>query len=87
MFTGHCGTELNHGVAAVGYGADSKGKKYWIVRNSWGTEWGEEGYIKIERGIHDSEGRCGIAMEASYPIKLSSSNPDAPKDDGVKDEL
>lgn len=85
MFTGYCGTELNHGVAAVGYGSDSKGRKYWIVRNSWGPEWGEGGYIKLERGIDDPEGKCGIAMEASYPVKLSSSNPD--KDDDVKDEL
>lgn len=87
MFTGYCGTELNHGVTAVGYGTDSSGTKYWIVRNSWGAEWGEGGYIKIERGIDDSEGRCGIAMEASYPVKISSSNPDASKDDDVKDEL
>lgn len=86
VFTGYCGTELNHGVAAVGYGSDSKGRKYWIVRNSWGPEWGEGGYIKLERGIDDPEGKCGIAMEASYPVlKLSSSNPD--KDDDVKDEL
>lgn len=85
MFTGDCGTELNHGVATVGYGSQG-GKKYWIVRNSWGTEWGEGGYIKIERGIDEPEGRCGIAMEASYPIKLSSSNP-TPKDGDVKDEL
>ncbi|KAL0713838.1 hypothetical protein Bca4012_020816 [Brassica carinata] len=85
VFTGYCGTELNHGVAAVGYGSDSKGRKYWIVRNSWGPEWGEGGYIKLERGIDDPEGKCGIAMEASYPVKLSSSNPN--KDDDVKDEL
>jgi KDEL-tailed cysteine endopeptidase len=85
VFTGSCGTELNHGVAAVGYGSE-RGKKYWIVRNSWGAEWGEGGYIKIEREIDEPEGRCGIAMEASYPIKLSSSNP-TPKDGDVKDEL
>lgn len=85
MFTGYCGTELNHGVAAVGYGSDSKGRKYWIVRNSWGPGWGEGGYIKLQRGIDDPEGKCGIAMEASYPVKLSASNPD--KDDDVRDEL
>lgn len=42
------------------------------MRNSWGAEWGEGGYVRIERGIIENEGRCGIAMEASYPTKLSS---------------
>ncbi|KAH7549788.1 hypothetical protein JRO89_XS13G0082700 [Xanthoceras sorbifolium] len=85
VFTGKCGTELNHGVAAVGYGTTLDGTKYWIVRNSWGPEWGEKGYIRMQRGISDKEGLCGIAMEASYPIKNSSSNPTghsySPKDE------
>lgn len=68
VYTGSCGTSLNHGVAAVGYGAEEDGTKYWLVKNSWGTKWGEEGYIKIERDVDDKEGRCGIAMDASYPI-------------------
>ncbi|XP_027771723.1 cysteine proteinase COT44-like [Solanum pennellii] len=69
IFTGKCGTQLDHGVVVVGYGTES-GVDYWIVRNSWGTNWGEDGYIKMERNIEDTNsGKCGIAMEGSYPIK------------------
>ncbi|TYJ05992.1 hypothetical protein E1A91_A12G202200v1 [Gossypium mustelinum] len=78
VYTGQCGIELNHGVAAVGYGTTLDGTKYWIVKNSWGPDWGEKGYIRMERGIKDKQGLCGIAMEASYPIKNSSSNPTTP---------
>ncbi|XP_057735554.1 cysteine proteinase mucunain-like [Arachis stenosperma] len=75
IFTGICGTELDHGVAAVGYGTED-GKDYWLVRNSWGSGWGEEGYIKLERNLANGKtGKCGIAMEASYPIKNSTNPP------------
>ncbi|PIN18825.1 Cysteine proteinase Cathepsin L [Handroanthus impetiginosus] len=67
VFTGECGTELDHGVAAVGYGKTSDGTKYWLVKNSWGTDWGEDGYIRMQKDIDAAEGLCGIAMEASYP--------------------
>ncbi|CAN6547526.1 unnamed protein product [Malus baccata var. baccata] len=67
VFTGTCGTSLDHGVTAVGYGVSADGTKYWLVKNSWGTEWGEEGYIRMQRGVEAKEGLCGIAMEASYP--------------------
>ncbi|KAG6658019.1 ervatamin-B-like [Carya illinoinensis] len=68
IFSGHCGTELNHGVAAVGYGEEG-GNKYWLVKNSWSTDWGESGYIKLRRDLKNKHGTCGIAMEASYPLK------------------
>ncbi|KAK9734036.1 hypothetical protein RND81_04G110200 [Saponaria officinalis] len=80
VFTGECGIELDHGVAVVGYGATQDGTKYWIVRNSWGEEWGEKGYIRMQRDVSAKEGLCGIAMEASYPTKNSSTNPST--DDG-----
>lgn len=67
IFNGTCGTDLDHGVTVVGYGADADGTKYWLVKNSWGTGWGEDGYIKMQRDIDAKEGLCGIAMEASYP--------------------
>jgi len=58
---------LNHGVLAVGYGTDSAtGLKYWLVKNSWGTSWGDKGYIKMER-IASTAGQCGIQMASSYP--------------------
>ncbi|CAA2935376.1 senescence-specific cysteine protease SAG39-like [Olea europaea subsp. europaea] len=67
VFTGECGTDLDHGVTAVGYGTASDGTKYWLVKNSWGTSWGENGYIRMQRDIDAEEGLCGIAMQASYP--------------------
>ncbi|XP_010248729.1 PREDICTED: vignain-like [Nelumbo nucifera] len=84
VFTGSCGTELDHGVAIVGYGTTVDGTKYWIVKNSWGPEWGEKGYIRMQRGVSAKEGICGIAMEASYPIKYS---PNPAKTSSLKDEL
>lgn len=47
--------KLDHGVAIVGFGTDS-GTKYWTIRNSWGTTWGEKGYYRIIRGT----GKCGL---------------------------
>ncbi|THG00048.1 hypothetical protein TEA_018109 [Camellia sinensis var. sinensis] len=53
VFTRGCGTELDRGVAIVGYGTTLDGTKYWIVKNSWGTEWVEKGYIRMQQGISD----------------------------------
>jgi C1A family cysteine protease len=63
-----CGTNLDHGVLIVGYGEEN-GVKYWLVKNSWGPSWGEDGYVKIERSDSKNDpGVCGVAMQASYPV-------------------
>lgn len=55
-----CGTSLDHGVLAVGFGTDS-GKEYYKVKNSWGSSWGEEGFVRL--AIVSGDGTCGIQME------------------------
>jgi len=60
-----CGTSLDHGVAAVGYGVDPSKGEYYIVRNSWGASWGLKGYVNI--AIVDGPGICGIQMQPSFP--------------------
>ena len=69
-----CGVNLDHGVLIVGYGEEYNGDKYWLVKNSWGPEWGDNGYIKIARtnSTNDS-GVCGIAMQPVFPVAKSLS--------------
>ena len=57
-------TDLDHAVLVIGYGTQA-GRAYWLVKNSWGTGWGENGYIKIAR---NAKNKCGIASAASYPM-------------------
>lgn len=59
-----CPTEIDHAIVAVGYGVED-GVQYYIVRNSWGTSWGEDGYVRIETS--GGRGTCGINQFVYYP--------------------
>jgi C1A family cysteine protease len=69
VMTAACGTSLDHGVLAVGYGA-LNGQDYYLVKNSWGADWGAKGYIYLGRGAkyNGGAGQCGILMDPSYPL-------------------
>ena len=70
MYTGgvlnstSCGTQLDHAITAVGYGNEG-GQDYYLVRNSWGASWGDQGYIKIAAVA--GKGICGIQQTSLYP--------------------
>lgn len=59
IFTGRCGTRMNHAVLGVGYGVE-EGEAFWKVKNSWGNGWGESGYFRMQRGTD----KCGLGRSA-----------------------
>ena len=65
-----CGSYTNHGVTIVGYGNDATLKMdYWLVKNSWGTWWGESGYFRVLRtNSTSSSGICAILTNPNYPV-------------------
>ena len=60
---------IDHVALVVGYGPTAGGSPaYWIVQNSWGTAWGEAGYMRLARGAsYGAAGLCGVQSAASYP--------------------
>eukprot|EP01105_Mastigella_eilhardi_P007558 TRINITY_DN1900_c0_g1_i3.p3 TRINITY_DN1900_c0_g1~~TRINITY_DN1900_c0_g1_i3.p3 ORF type:complete len:118 (+),score=30.22 TRINITY_DN1900_c0_g1_i3:23-376(+) len=60
---GLCGQTLDHAVVLVGWGADSRGP-YWSLKNSWGADWGEQGYFRLRLGCNC----CGVAAAAMFPV-------------------
>ena len=75
VFTGSCGTNLDHGVLLVGYGS-MNGLDYYIMKNSWGPEWGSQGYMYMGKGndpasgkpYNSGKGQCGVLMQGVYPV-------------------
>lgn len=70
MITSECGHNLDHAILAVGWGNDAIYGNYWIVENSWGTDWGNNGYVLIGMSSIDPAGVCGINQNVYYPITI-----------------
>jgi C1A family cysteine protease len=75
VFTGSCGTNLDHGVLLAGYGT-MNGLDYYIMKNSWSTSWGSQGYLYMGKGndpatgkpYNGGKGQCGVLMQGVYPV-------------------
>lgn len=65
--TGECETNVNHAVVVVGYGKSQDGVEFWLLKNSWGLGWGEDGYWKLKRNVNAKKGMCDFAMFGCYP--------------------
>ncbi len=73
IVTSNCLNNLDHAVLVVGYGINKNGKEYFIIRNSWGNDWGKNGYIllgadKMSNKQNNGTGICGILTMPTYPI-------------------
>jgi hypothetical protein len=68
VITNNCGNVQNHGVLIVGWGTTELNIPYWIVENTWGTSWGQNGYVLIGMDGPTNTGYCLINEGVSYPI-------------------
>ena len=62
VFSGCTSNKQDHAVTVVGYGTDN-GVDYWLIKNSWGSSWGEKGFIRLKRGV----GMCGVGRALAVP--------------------
>jgi KDEL-tailed cysteine endopeptidase len=72
VFTGTCGTTLNHAVLVYGYDTDpASGLRYWKIKNQWGTGWGEGGYMRMVRdpSRNGGKGQCAMYAHGVYPTQ------------------
>ena len=66
VITSGCEGDIDHYVLIVGYGTDpASGTDFWIAQNTWGADWGEKGYVRIQRGPDDV---CGLMRLAVAPV-------------------
>lgn len=69
VFSLPCGHHLDHAILITGYGHEVKSDQpYWLVKNSWGPEWGDKGYIKLARKGRGRKGECGILLSPTVPL-------------------
>uniref|UniRef100_A0ACD5UVV0 Uncharacterized protein n=1 Tax=Avena sativa TaxID=4498 RepID=A0ACD5UVV0_AVESA len=68
IYKGPCTTMQNHAVVLIGYGVTNTGEEYWILKNSWGSGWGQKGFFFMRRGADGVKGLCGIAVWGTYPL-------------------
>lgn len=66
VFASSCGHQLDHSILAVGFGREGS-QDYWLCKNSWGSSWGEGGFVRILRG-KPGTGECGIRLDGAYPV-------------------
>uniref|UniRef100_J3KZN1 Cathepsin propeptide inhibitor domain-containing protein n=1 Tax=Oryza brachyantha TaxID=4533 RepID=J3KZN1_ORYBR len=68
VFRGPCNAgRVNHAVTVVGYCENIGGDKYWIAKNSWGSDWGDQGYVYLAKDVLSPQGTCGLATSPFYP--------------------
>jgi len=77
LSAGRCEGRNNHAVLIVGFGTDTaSGKDFWLIKNSWGSDWGENGYFRLEKGTGTADGVCGVNRYTMYGVTEPESQPE-----------